>query len=130
MSCPECDGPLMWAGMRYEEHSQEYHQGVRRRLYGAVSRLLAQETRNRLLEAQAASQGRVGVRSHSGVYRGLGSWSEIPREVWDAMDHEKLLKMLRSSDSAWARMRYGVVVNPATWIQKVYDSEQSHTLCP
>lgn len=130
--CPECDGPLMWAGMRYEVHSPEYHAGTRRRLYGAVARLLDQEVRDQFIAAQAGAQGLVGIRMKSGVYRGLTMWSNITQDFWDELgeseglgmgaDREWLLRHLRGRASECAQWKYGVEVNPATWTHKIYDA--------
>lgn len=129
--CPECDDPMLWAGMSWEPHTQARHDGARRRLYGAIARLLDQEVRNRFLVAQAASQGLVGIRMNSGVYRGLVMWHTISGEFWDELgraegmgmgaDRAWFLRHLRGLSTDGARWKYGVDVNPATWSHKIYD---------
>lgn len=129
--CPECDEPMDWAGMSREPHTQARHDGARRRLYGAIARLLDQEVRNGFLVAQAASQDLVGIRMNSGVYRGLVMWNTISRDFWDelgepgGLDREWLLRHLRGQASDCAKWKYGVDVNPATWSHKIYDERQT-----
>lgn len=135
VNCPECGQPQVWGGMSWTPHTQEAHGGARRRLLGAVARLLDQEVRNSLLVTQAGTQGLVGIRADSGVYRGLTMWHTVSREFWDelgegdafmGMTREWLLRHLRGSASDGARWKYGVEVNPATWRQRVYDATPDH----
>jgi hypothetical protein len=132
--CPECGQPLAWAGTGWAAHTDRYHEGVRRRLYGAVRRLVDQVVRDQALVAQAGARGLVGIRAVSGVYRGLVMWHDITEEFWDelgeadafmTMDREWLLRHLRESASDAARWKYGVDVNPATWRQTVYDAREA-----
>ena len=126
--CPECGEKLVWAGMSWAEHSPQHHDGVQRRLLGAVARLMAQEVRDGLLAAQAGAQGLVGIRMKSGVYRGLVMWHTVSRDFWDEpgpLGRDGLLRHLRSSSSDGARWKYGVDVNPATWTHTIYDGRQT-----
>lgn len=120
----------MWTGWGWSAHSHVYHDAARRRLLGAIRRLLDQETRNRVLIAQAGAQGLVGIRMQSGVYRGLSMWHTVTREFWDELDgpdafmnmnRDWLLRHLRWKATDHARWKYGVEVNPATWFHKIYD---------
>lgn len=133
LDCETCGRRLFSDAVHTQVHTDEYHQGVRRALYGAVARLLDQEVRDRLIVAQATTRDLVGIRLKSGVYRGLTMWHTITREFWNELgeakgigmgaDREWLLRHLRGRASECAKWKYGVDVNPATWTHKIYDDQ-------
>ena len=114
--------------MQWESHPQAYHDGLRRRLLGAVSHLMARELNVRLWVAQNAADGLVGIRWRCGVYPGWQSerrW-ELPYAWWDAQldEHggqEFILRAIREHLAYLWENEHGVKVNPATWFHKIYD---------
>jgi hypothetical protein len=55
--CPVCDRKVLWAGMSWAEHTEEYHQALRRVLLRVIGRQLAREAGARARGAQIAAQG-------------------------------------------------------------------------
>lgn len=126
--CPVCGGSLLRGGMSGQPHTQEYHEGVRRRLLRAVTTLMRREARARLRGAQAAVRGGVSLRWRSGALRGPGNefWTDVPAEL--VADWEK--DPASRSDSMWALRAsladhvarvYRTEVNPATFTCRVYE---------
>lgn len=129
--CPECGEPLFWMGMSWAQHTQERHDGARRRLLRTVRLQMGYEKGLRLWRAENAAQDLVGIRWRNGVYPGwqTESRSAVPGDVWDVMDQAYLLRMMREGLTALFEDRYGVKINQATWFHKIYDDRPQGEPC-
>lgn len=130
MRCAECGQLAGWTSPGSSSHTDEHHEGVRRRLYRALRVLLDRETDVKLWRAHNAAQGLVGIRWRNGVYPGWQSeerW-ELPYEWWDGLydgDQTMILRVMREHLSERFERDHGVRVNQATWFHRIYDGRQT-----
>jgi hypothetical protein len=94
--CPECEGPLLWGGMHWVPHTEEWHAVRRRSLMRAVRRQLWLEMSFRwdafelaVLHGSVLVQWRVQL-PHDIRY----GRTVVPGEVWDLPDPDSLLATL------------------------------------
>ena len=131
--CAECGGSLLWGGVRWVEHTQDEHDGTRRRLLGAVARLLRREAAARRRGAHAGVQDCVALRWRCGALRGPGNewWTDVPSELlgdWerDPVFRHDNLRALRITLAEHVERMHGMTVNPATFTFRMYDGRPDY----
>lgn len=129
--CEDCGGVMAWERGRWRRHSKRFHEEVRQARLAVIRRQLQREMHWRALRTEAALTRDVLIRWVSGVYwyRGhrVESWSRVPGDVWDAMDHDRLMRDLRTGVNQQFRGKYGAEINQATWRHRVYDDRDQWT---
>jgi hypothetical protein len=126
--CRECGGALLWGGMSWVEHAEEWHQARRRVLMRRVGRVLAEElVMRRMAQDAAVGYGCVLVvwQVGGGGEGGGRFWSQIPFAVWDApsaggVDGTALAQIGRGLRDA-GQERYGVRPHWAQTRVRVFD---------
>lgn len=123
--CEECGRTMTWDRGRWRRHSKRFHEEVRQARLAVIGRQLRRELQWRKLRTETALAGNVLIRWVSGVYwycgRRVESWSLVPGDVWDSMDHDRLMRDLRTGVTWQFNAAYQTEINQATWRHRIYD---------
>jgi len=120
--CAECDGPLLWAGMSWEQHTEALHR-VKRKVYmRLVARYLTEEVNFREMALVDGLDNRVLV-----IWRIVlpthvhYAHSTVPGQAWDELDREQLLAWLGRGIRDELHSRAGIRVHHMRVKYRVFD---------
>lgn len=125
--CLECNEPQVWGGQGWRPHTPDYHAGVRRRLMRLLGIQLHRSVQLQSLRHEAMVRGDVLVYWRNGAYRHYELYMTVPGGTWDTLDHYQLLREIRTGLAWQMNNRYGVEVNQATWLHRIYDDRTMTT---
>lgn len=123
--CDECGQPLLWGGMSWVEHTDRAHAAYRNILLTVLARRIQRYSGLRLWDI--VNHDAVVIRWRNGVYRHQFDDFYVtvrPRETWEEMGPQGRAELLREWRIRLADMteeKYGVTVNPATWLHRIYN---------